>query len=71
MMDTVLSLLVLATVALIAGAIFLWRRGERKRPAMMLGMAVLIVADLAVWLTPVANGPSMIEVAHESAGEAG
>ncbi|MBB3359640.1 MULTISPECIES: hypothetical protein [unclassified Novosphingobium] len=66
MMDTVLSLLVLATVALIGGAVFFWRRGERKRPALMLGMAFLIVADLAVWLTPVAGGPSLIEVAHQA-----
>jgi len=65
-MDTVLSVLVLTTFALVGGAIFLWRRGERKRPAMMLGMAFLIAADLAVWLTPVSGGPSMIEVAHQA-----
>jgi hypothetical protein len=65
-MDTVLSLLVLTTIALVGGAVFFWRRGERKRPALMLGMAVLIAADLAVWLTPVSGGPSLIEVAHQA-----
>ncbi|WP_317974506.1 hypothetical protein [Novosphingobium pituita] len=58
-------MLVLLTVALVAGAVFFWRRGERKRPALMLVMAVLIAADLAVWLTPVAGGPSMIALAHQ------
>ncbi|NKJ43500.1 MULTISPECIES: hypothetical protein [unclassified Novosphingobium] len=66
MMDTVLSLLVLTTVALIGGAVFFWRRGERKRAGLMLVMAALIAADLAVWLTPVSGGPSMIEVAHQA-----
>lgn len=66
MLDTVMSMMVLAVVALAAGAVFFWRKGERKRPALMLGMAALIAADLAVWLTPVAGGPSMIDVAHQA-----
>lgn len=52
MLDFALSLMVLAALALCAGAVFLWRRGERQRPALMVVMAVVLGANVAIWSVP-------------------
>ncbi len=52
MLDTALSLLMLASIALIGGAVFLWRRGERQRPALMLVLAVIMLGNLVIWTLP-------------------
>lgn len=52
-MDTILSILVLATIALVWGAIALWRGGgSRKQIALMLAMAVVLAANVAIWVVP-------------------
>jgi hypothetical protein len=54
---TVLSLLMLATIALTAGAVFLWRRtGERGRPLLMLVLAGVMLVNVAIWTLPDAAG---------------
>ena len=52
MLDFALSLMMLAALALCAGAVFLWRRGERKRPALMVFMALILGANIAIWTIP-------------------
>ncbi|PKB25008.1 hypothetical protein B0I00_0189 [Novosphingobium kunmingense] len=53
MSDTILSVLVLAAIAMVIGAIAWWRRGMRKQAALMLVLAAVMVANVAIWLAPV------------------
>ena len=61
MLATLLSLIMLATLALIAGALALWRRGERKRPALMAVMVAVLLVNLALWTLPDATGSAPVE----------
>ena len=56
MLAATLSLMMLAVFALIAGALVLWRRGERKRPALMALLVVILIANVAIWTVPDATG---------------
>ncbi len=56
MLDFALSLMMLTALALCAGAVFLWRRGERRRPALMVFMAIVLGANIAIWSLPDAQG---------------
>ena len=52
-MATVLSVMMLAAIALVAGAYYLWRRGAaRLQIALMLVMAAVIAANIAIWTLP-------------------
>ncbi len=52
-MDTVLSILVLAAIALVWGAFALWRRGgARKQVVLMLIAAGVLAANVAIWVIP-------------------
>lgn len=56
MQDAILSILMLAGLALVAGAVVLWRRGERgPRPWLMLVAALVMFANVAIWALPVAT----------------
>ncbi len=58
-MNVILSIMMLAAIALIAGAIFLWRRtGDAKRPLLMLFLAVIALINVAIWTLPDASGES-------------
>lgn len=68
MMDLVLSLVVLAAILLVVGAIFLWRRtGDLKQPALMVLLALIAIGNVLIWTIPTADGTSPIEQA-EAAG---
>ena len=56
MLDASLSLMMLAAIALIGGALVLWRRGERKRPALMALLVVVLLVNVAIWTVPDASG---------------
>jgi hypothetical protein len=61
MLPTVLSLLMLLAVALIAGAIYLWRQlGRRRQALLMLALAAITVVNLAIWTVPDGQGRSPI-----------
>jgi hypothetical protein len=63
-LDLVLSILVLAAIALIIGAVVLWRRGGRTRQVwLMLLLAVVIAGNLALWLVPYDNGTAPVSAA--------
>ena len=60
-MDAVLSVMVLAAIVLLAGAIFLWRRGGSRRQAMlMLVLVGVIVANIAILTIPVGDGTAPV-----------
>lgn len=55
MQDAILSILMLAGLALVAGAVVLWRRGERgPRPWLMLVAALVMFGNVAIRALPVA-----------------
>ena len=68
MIATVLSLLMLAMLVLVAGAVFLWRRGERQRPTLMLLLAVVAGVNVAIWTLPDKGGQAPIDRTLEAAG---
>jgi hypothetical protein len=60
-MDTVLSILVLAAIALLWGAYALWRRGgSRKQVALMVVMAAVLAANVAIWVVPGAGSSAPV-----------
>ena len=59
--DIVLSIVMLAALALVAGAVVLWRRtGQIKQPALMLLLAVIAVMNVLIWTIPTSTGEAPI-----------
>jgi len=57
-MDLILSLVTLTAVALVAGAIVLWRRhGAGRQVWLMLLLALVMIANVLVWALP---GPGAV-----------
>ncbi|MBU7581235.1 MAG: hypothetical protein KAF27_12360 [Porphyrobacter sp.] len=70
MMDIVLSIVMLAAIALVAGAFALWRRtGDAKNPALMVLLAVIAVINVLLWTLPSADGKAPVDQLKEAAGE--
>ncbi|WP_340586726.1 hypothetical protein [Erythrobacter alti] len=63
MFDYVLSIVILAILALLAGAFFLHRRGARKQALLMVVLAVVMIANVAIWVIPTAGGDSLADAA--------
>lgn len=62
MTDIVLSIVMLAAFALLAGAFFYWRRtGELKQPALMVVLAIVAIANVLIWTVPSEDGTSPAE----------
>jgi hypothetical protein len=57
--DTALSLAMLTALALVAGAVFLWRRGERQRPALMAILAAVMITNVVIWSLPTRDGQTL------------
>jgi hypothetical protein len=52
----------LAALALVAGAVVLWRRtGQIKQPALMVLLAVIAVLNVLIWTVPSPGGEAPIE----------
>lgn len=65
--DIVLSIVMLAALALVAGAFVLWRRtGEVKNPALMVVLAVIAVINVLIWTLPTSTGTAPIEAARSA-----
>lgn len=65
MLDAALSLMMLAAIALVGGAAFLFlRRGERQRPLLMLVLAGVMVVNLIIWTAPTTGGATLVGAAH-------
>lgn len=56
MSDTILALLMLAGLVLMAGSFLIFRRGDAKRALLMLVAAMVMFANVAVWLAPMPGG---------------
>lgn len=61
-----MSIVMLAGVALIAGAVALWRRGNRKNAGLMALLAVVMFVNIAIWMIPTADGESLASTAAGS-----
>ena len=60
-MATVLSILVLAAIALVIGAIALWRKGgSLKQVLLMLVLAVIALINVGIWTLPDAHGEAPV-----------
>ena len=64
-MDAVLSVVALAALALVAGAIYLWRRGVRKQAGLMLVLAGVMIVNVLIWTLPGSGGTAPIDRAAE------
>lgn len=61
--DLILSLVMLATIVLVAGAIYLWRRGGHvKQVWLMLVLAAVMVFNILIWTIPDSGG--MVPLDH-------
>ena len=60
MLDTALSLLVIAAAALLGGAWLQWRRGNRKQAGLMLVLAVVMAVNVAIWSVPNEKGKTLV-----------
>lgn len=57
MLATALSLTMLAALALLAGAAWLWRReGYRRQAVLMIVLAGIAIANIAIWTLPDGEG---------------
>lgn len=66
MLDAALSLMMLAGVALLGGAVFLWRRGERQRPLLMVLLAAVMGVNIAIWTLPDSSGQALTTAAPQA-----
>jgi uncharacterized membrane protein YpjA len=55
-LDLVLSILVLATLALVFGAVVAWRRGARQKASLMLVLAAVCAVNVGIWTVPDSSG---------------
>lgn len=62
-MDIILSLLMLAGIALAVGAIFAFRRGDRRTALLMLGASAAMLVNVGIWTLPTETGETLANVA--------
>ncbi len=51
--DLLLSIVMLGGIALLGGAVFVFRSGDRRRALLMLIAALVMFANVAIWVVPV------------------
>ena len=65
-MGTVLSVVMLVALALLVGALFLWRRGGGAKQAwLMLVLALVMIVNVLIWTLPDSGGTAPIDRAAE------
>lgn len=60
MITTVLSLLTLAVLLMLAGAVLQWRRGERRKAALLVILALVAGINVAIWTVPYDSGQAPV-----------
>lgn len=59
---TVLSILMLACIAMLLGALALWRlRGGGRQVWLMLALAVVLAINVAIWVVPSTDGTAPVQ----------
>ena len=59
---TLLSVLVLACIAMLLGALALWRRsGSGRQVWLMLVLAAVLAINIAIWVAPSADGTAPVQ----------
>ena len=67
--DFALSLMMLVAIALVAGAIWQWRKsGPSRNTWLMLLLAAIVLANVAIWIVPDRNGASVLNRAAAGPG---
>jgi ABC-type transport system involved in cytochrome c biogenesis permease subunit len=66
MMNLVLSVMMLAAFALLAGAVVLWRRGVRRQAGLMVLLAVVAIVNVLIWTVPDAAGEAPVDRLDQS-----
>lgn len=67
MLSTVLSVLMLAAIALVLGAVYLWRKpGMRRQALLMLALAAIAAINVGIWTLP--DGEGRAPIARLGAG---
>ena len=62
MLDTVLSVVVLAAVMLFFGAFLLWKRtGNSKNAMLMVILALVALVNVAIWTVPTEDGEAPLD----------
>jgi hypothetical protein len=69
MFDLVISIIVLAAVALAAGAFVLWRKGVTRQAMLMALLAFVMIVNVAIWLVPMDGGDTPMEAAANAIAE--
>ena len=69
MFDLVISIIVLAAIALAAGAFVLWRKGVTKQAMLMAILAIVMIVNVAIWLVPMDGGDTPMEAAADAIAE--
>lgn len=59
-METFVSILMLAGIALVAGAVVLFRKGRRQQALLMAAAGLIMFANVAIWLIPTDDGRSLV-----------
>lgn len=66
MLNTVLSILVLAGIALLVGAFLLWRKGGSPQQVfLMVLLALVAFANVAIWTVPSADGTAPVDQVNQ------
>lgn len=59
MADLIISLFMISGVALLIGALVIFRRGNRKHAGLMLIAAAVMFINVGIWLAPTDNGATL------------
>lgn len=65
MITTVLSLLTLAVLLMLAGALLQWRRGERRKALLLVILALVAGINVAIWTVPYDSGEAPVARADQ------
>lgn len=61
-MNVVLSIVMLAAIALVVGAVVIWRRtGDIKKALLMGFLAIIAAMNVAIWTVPDSSGEAPID----------
>ena len=61
MFDLIVSVVMLAAAVLVGGGITLLRKGQRQKGMLMLILAFVMIANVAIWVIPDADGGTSLQ----------